>query len=145
MRQLGLLPIAVICLCLPAVATGQERARPDPNSPAGVEYKIPLDQARDDAAGKRSGDAGEGKGPPLFGSGITEALPGSRASRGSRPAAHEPKPGDARDGRGRVAAAPATSEGGSGASVSLIAAAVLIVGGVLGLGMRRGMGRTSRP
>ena len=139
-----LLLIAAGALCLPAGATGQERARPDPNSPAGVEYQIPLDQARDDAAGGGKGEAGGDKAPPLFGSCVTEgpSKPAPGASPGSIRTTGKQGPGGAREGGGRVASAPATSEGGSGASVSLIAAAVLIAGGALGLGMRRGMGRT---
>lgn len=151
MPHVRLLLLSVTCaLCLPALATGQERARPDPDSPAGVEYQLPLDQAREDAAGEGAGEGkrgrGESKPPPLFGSGVTETQspPAAGSSNGSASAAGERSSGEARAGERRAAAIPATSEGGPGASVSLIAAAVLIVGGVLGLGMRRGMGRTGR-
>ena len=150
MHNFWLILVVVICaLCLPAVAAGQERARPDPDSPAGVEYKLPLDQARDDAAGEGKG-RGEAEGredPPLFGSGITESpsKSGADASGRSVPVTGKRTSGEARTRQGRVAAAPATSEGGSGASVPLIAAAVLFVGGALGLGLRRGIALTHRP
>ena len=147
MPNVGLCLLIVTCaLWLPAVAAGQESPRLDPDSPAGVEYQLPLDRAREDAAGEGKGKSGEGKSPPLFGSGVTEpeAKPptaSGASSDGSGSAAGERSPGEA-PARKTAKTVPATSEGGAGASVSLIAAAVLIVGGALGLGMRRVMGRS---
>jgi hypothetical protein len=142
MRHVGLRILIVTCaLALPAAAAAQERPKLDPDSPAGVEYQLPLDRAREEAAGEAKGGPGEGKRAPLFGSGVTK--PGSRsAGGGSGEAAGDDSPGEAPAKKMRATTA---SEGGSGASVPLIAAAVLIVGGALGLGLRRGMGRLGGP
>jgi hypothetical protein len=45
----------------------------DPDSPAGKEYAIPLDQARRDAAGGGAAGGGGGSGQSLFGAGIERA------------------------------------------------------------------------
>lgn len=74
---------AVACaLAAPSTGAAREPAQLDPDSPAGVEYELPLDQARRDAApdaGGGAGGGGPGAGPrsgsegpaPLFGTGIT--------------------------------------------------------------------------
>lgn len=68
-------------LVLPTGASAQSSVRPDPDSPAGVEYELPLDRARERAAGddgpRRRGSRGGKRGPagsaPLFGEGIGPA------------------------------------------------------------------------
>src|SRR5687767_15112379 len=77
MRYLPLfaVPIAILALA-PAAAQGQAGKRPDPNSPAGVEYQLPLDQARQNAAGdgastREKGSNDRPASAPLFGAGIT--------------------------------------------------------------------------
>jgi len=65
-------------LVLPTAASAQSSVRPDPDSPAGVEYELPLDRARERATGddgpRRRGSRGNERGPagsaPLFGEGI---------------------------------------------------------------------------
>jgi hypothetical protein len=68
-------------LALPATAQAQGRGVfVDPESPAGKEYAIPLEEARRQAAPDAESRAGGGDAAsPLFGAGITRA-PGASAS-----------------------------------------------------------------
>ena len=84
------MPRAVIAfliglLALPAAAQAQGRGVfVDPESPAGKEYAIPLEEARRQAApGVESRSGGGDAGPPLFGYGIERAPGGSAAEGGS--------------------------------------------------------------
>ena len=45
----------------------------DPNSPAGVEYKIPLERAREEATGRPLTGSEGSYDAPLFGEGISSA------------------------------------------------------------------------
>lgn len=54
----------------------------DPDSPAGKEYALPLDQAREEAVGGKS-DGPAGKKAPLFGEGVSGRGSGPGASGGS--------------------------------------------------------------
>ncbi len=54
----------------------------DPDSPAGKEYALPLDQARDEAAGVGMSDGPAGKKAPLFGEGVSGRGSGPGASGG---------------------------------------------------------------
>jgi hypothetical protein len=69
----------------------------DPESPAGKEYALPLDQAREEAAsaGKTDGPAGEKA--PLFGEGVSSGGGGPQAGGGG-PATGSPGNGAAGDG-----------------------------------------------
>ena len=129
-------------LCLPSAAAGQESPKLDPNSPAGVEYQLPLDRAREEAAGETQRDSGAPKPAPAFGAGVTESGPSPEGagSGGSDEGARERRSDEVSATDTRAKTIRAASEGGSGASVPLIAAAVLLVGGGLGLGLRRGLG-----
>ncbi len=148
-------------LLFPVAARGQADAQLDPNSPAGVEYQLPLEQARKNARGSGSpgsrGDgAGRGGGSPLFGAGIMPVkASGGAQDRGS--GAGEPasdagsRDSDAR-GRGGADGDPESAtigpstlggpdEGGGSAGLRIagIALAVLLVGLLLGLLLRRGL------
>lgn len=133
--------IVIFALGLPAAAAGQESPKLDPNSPAGVEYQLPLDRAREEAAGETSREPGGSQRAPAFGTGVTERA--SSKDRGSGGASDEGSgeidAGEASATNTPAKTASATPEGGAGASVPLIAAAVLLVGGALGLGLRRGL------
>lgn len=147
MARTRLLFLFLACsLYVPVTASGQEQARPDPDSPAGVEYQLRLDQAREDAAHEGRSGPGRRKPPPLFGSGISEgghSSPTADTSSEDGSATRERKAGEPLAGRTRQPATPVASQGGSGgATVALIVAAVMIAGGGLGLGLRRGMGGT---
>jgi hypothetical protein len=65
----------------PPAAAQEDGVFVDPDSPAGVEYAIPLQEARRQAAGGRRADPGSGR--PLFGEGIERAPgPASRSDGG---------------------------------------------------------------
>ncbi|MDQ4048605.1 MAG: hypothetical protein M3131_04370 [Actinomycetota bacterium] len=155
-----LLALCAICsLLLPVAAQGQRDAtQPDPDSPAGVEYQLPLEQARKNArgSGSRGDGAGRGGGSPLFGAGIMPVkASGGAQDRGS--GAGEPasdagsRDSDARGAGGAdgdpesATIGPSTlggpDEGGGSAGLRIagIALAVLLVGLLLGLLLRRGL------
>jgi hypothetical protein len=115
-RSLGLALVLSVALVGPSASFAAEPGvHVDPNSPAGKEYQLPLETARQQAAGGTAtggrGSGGSGArgatstaGPssaPLFGQGITP--PRSRGLEGGNPAGH----GDvglshARSRRGRL-------------------------------------------
>jgi hypothetical protein len=85
--------VAGLLLAMPASAQTPE-VQVDPNSPAGTEYAIPLDKARQDAAGDKgtSGKRG-GKSEQLFGAGIekqSEEPPPAEATEAPEPVPVEP-------------------------------------------------------
>jgi hypothetical protein len=66
----------------PVAAAQEDGVFFDPDSPAGKEYAIPLEQARRDAAaGGSTGRGSEGGGQSLFGAGIEPAEGGREGSR----------------------------------------------------------------
>jgi hypothetical protein len=76
-----LIALLAVATLAPAAAAQEEGVFVDPDSPAGKEYAIPLDQARRDAAG--GGNAARGSedgGQSLFGTGITPAEGSGRGS-----------------------------------------------------------------
>lgn len=137
----------------------------DPDSPAGKEYALPLDAARNAAApvGRPGGDTRQPASPeqparaPLFGEGITPKRVKS-SSRGTGAPTEKPREGEGGEtGRYPGASTPSTREeqrsesadriqvaqsrssnGPSSLLVStIVALAVLLVGGGLGFGGRR--------
>lgn len=141
--------VALLGLAVPATAAAHDPGvRVDPKSPAGKEYAIPLDSARDEAnggsgrspggsssssssatgggtAGRR---AGSGRGDALFGAGISRKGAKERRAAG----------GKRGPGRTRVAAAASPADGSSPAlPLTALALAVLAVGGLTALGVRR--------
>lgn len=156
--------VAALALIVPAGAAAQERARPDPDSPAGVEYQLPLDRAREEASGpgpgakdapRSPGEGAESGASPLFGEGISPAggeQPDSgSADDGTRGGGPDGDRADSGVGAGSgadeaqpaLAQTSAEASGSGGATIALIALGVLLVGGLAGLGLRRGM-RTGR-
>jgi hypothetical protein len=162
-RTSGLL-LLVVWLALPSVAQAQRGVFVDPDSPAGSEYKIPLEEARRHGAGDEQRRTGEGRtgtsGQPLFGAGI-ERAPSASADGGSSGGGSagesggglnvtkEPgsdKRGEAKAVRdeetsGRASTMAIQARAGGGGSEMLatvgIAGAVLAVGLVGGFGLRR--------
>jgi hypothetical protein len=117
----------------------------DPNSPAGKEYALPLDQARDEATGGGGSDRAAGVAAPLFGAGITRhdsksgQAPGPSGEGTGRRASGDGKHG----GQGGSAAGPVAvariSEAGGGypmSSGAALVAAIVLLGGALGLALR---------
>ncbi len=165
--------ILFLLLAVPVAAQAQDSPRLDPDSPAGVEYKLPFDQARRDAVPDGGGGGGPGSGggsgdAPLFGAGIephgarngggdTEAVIAravERPDRGQSDGGGESGStggGDAA-GSGPGGAPPALTTtaaeaGGSATGLLLggVALAVLVLGGALGLALRRGLGSPPAP
>lgn len=173
--------VGVAALLAPSMALAQQQ--PDPNSPAGVEYALPLDQARDQAREKKPGKGkrgqrGAGKAAPLFGAGISkggsgaagsdqsnaDAAPGggsaggsagddASARAGSKGSQPDGPGADGSDGSGAQAGksgapnagrtAASVGDGGSQTGLLLgVVAGVLLLGGLLGAGLRRGFGRS---
>ncbi len=175
MFRRGPIHFAVACALLaPSAAAAQEGVQVDPDSPAGVEYKLPLEQARRDGApgadgggvGPRSG-GGSGGPAPRFGAGITRAgsQSGNDDGAGAAPDGSDRVGGEQSEDRddagvtgagGRDAASPGTGEsaasssrssaedggGSTGLILAGIALAVVVVGGGLGLALRRGLRTT---
>jgi hypothetical protein len=74
MRQITLIALLAVIGPVPVAAAQEEGVFFDPDTPAGKEYAIPLDEARRDASGsRRAGPANEGGDQPLFGVGIERA------------------------------------------------------------------------
>jgi hypothetical protein len=143
----------------PAAAAQEEGVSVDPDSPAGQEYAIPLEQARRDAAGGgNAGHGSKGGGESLFGAGIEPAEGGGRGSGspdsgadvGETPATGKRSRDDIRDkaigssGRedavdDRLRAAGLTSTRGRSDTLPTagVAAGVLSAGLLVGFGLRR--------
>lgn len=113
MRKSTVAILALACgLALSPTAAAQER--PDPDSPAGVEYELPLDRTREDLSEGPGGDGGEPDVPdgadgsddgvaPLFGAGITpdsggDDAVGTDAADGDLPASDSSVGGGEPDG-----------------------------------------------
>ena len=145
----------VLLVAAPSAAAQEDGVFVDPDSPAGKEYAIPIDQARGEAAGGGNRPAGE---EPLFGEGIEPADgPGDGESgEGAGEKAHgaskrgqegSNQKGDAGDddpsqssadlGQSSAAIEAAAAESSDGLLTAGIAAAVLAVGLLAGLGLRR--------
>jgi hypothetical protein len=121
----------------------------DPDSPAGKEYALPLDQARDEAAGVGKSDGPAGEKAPPFGEGVSRggSGPGPGTDGGGTAGIHAGAlagNGARAQGRGserlhaREAAAAISSAGGDYALSSAILwiAAILALGGIVGLVLR---------
>ena len=159
----SVIALFVVALALPPTAQAQgPGVFVDPESPAGTEYAIPLEEARrhgapDAEPRPRGGDAA----PPLFGEGITPAPggpaagagsgdggePGAGGGRGGDPGARKAADGEvlgaqeaAPDRRRSSMAIEAAAQGGSDALLTAgIAGAVLALGLLVGIGLRRGL------
>lgn len=153
-----------VLLAAPTSFAQEQRLRYDPDSPAGKEYAIPLEDAREQGARSRGGDRGLQPGDrtavpdagatgssaesQLFGAGISPRAGGS--ARGAPAARRSPGPRDsvagerpdvepARTGKSR---AESSDVSGTGVGVGS-AAAILVLAGLLTMLLRR-RGRTPR-
>jgi hypothetical protein len=124
----------------------------DPESPAGKEYALPLDQARDEAAGVGKSDGPAGKKAQLFGEGISKqgsnAGPGvsggSNGSANGNPKGGSRGPGTGNGKRGQaprqfsaaVVAVSTDTNGYALPSAILWVAAIVALGGLIGLAFR---------
>jgi hypothetical protein len=124
----------------------------DPESPAGKEYALPLDKARQDVAptpgaGTDGSDGTNGSDDtPLFGAGITKRNGAQDQGRQGGEGSDARGQGDGEEGgdngadvaaRSVTAAASASGSGlSSGWITALVAFGVLLVGGIAGLSLR---------
>jgi hypothetical protein len=150
-------PLVLTCLCSLAVVAPSQAQDPqvDPGSPAGTEYQLPVDRAREEAGAtsggsKRSGGAqggGAAGEAPLFGTGVETkrtGFPGGKSPRGkpgtsvrrAPTAGAEPDAGASTPKPVRAQAA-APDGGGGLVTVGVGAAGVLLLGGLAGLAWRR--------
>lgn len=131
----------------------------DPESPAGKEYALPLQQARNEALGAGGGEAGSGQdqgggssagaASPLFGVGVgggggNGGGPGSAGEGAAQPGNRSRSLGQ-EQGPGGKETSPQShlSQAGSAADASysegqglLLLAGLLVLGAVIGLGLR---------
>lgn len=148
--------LAAITALATVGGAGAARAEPgvhvDPQSPAGVEYAIPLHSGRQPGGHGTTGGRAAGSSGTLFGAGITPpsgsaSKPGSRSSNSARGTHTRP---DAVGGASGGRSAKAGSAGGGSAvpvsasahysptaPVVALIGAILLVGGGLGLLARR--------
>lgn len=142
---------ALLLLLLASPVAAQEPGvHVDPNSPAGKEYAIPIDQARRQAEGASGANGGHGSSGSagLFGAGIS-----ARGGRGGSGGGHSggsakgsggsgTSGGAASQGAKRASARPAIAAStGAGGNATLLTgglvAAVLLAGALLGLFFHR--------
>jgi hypothetical protein len=160
MRRVGLLTVPLILIALsPSTSSAQgEGVFVDPDSPAGVQYDIPLERARRDAAPTASdAQPSTQASAPLFGEGITRAARGSSTDSGSEGGRSDRGQDESPRGAGGsdaqpAPAAPTASEGidklaTDAPGVLVIAAAALVL--ALGIGggivLRRGTSISRNP
>jgi hypothetical protein len=173
-RRTALITLILAVTVAPGAAAQDEGPIVDPDTPAGKEYALPLEQERREAAPGASGQDGDGAGEqPLFGIGI-DGSRGARGSEGSGSAGagndgtgaqgtpgqpgqgdvqERPRSGDASSRAGdlapnayRPAAIEAAASEGSDALVTAgIAAAVLAAGLLAGFGLRRLLRESHHP
>lgn len=142
--------LATLVACGPAQA--EKGVHIDPHSPAGVEYAVPLDQARGDSAhhGAGSGGSGGSGGSTRFGAGITPPANAHSGTTGQTAASgRKTRRGQSQARRSHGAAqtadpAPSTpvAAAGSGSDYSSVAlgaviGAVLLAGAGIGVLLRR--------
>jgi hypothetical protein len=144
-----------LCLCFggllgaaPSHAQDEEGVIADPNSPAGKEYAIPLEQSRregsgghassQDTGGSAGGGTVQGASPPLFGVGIEPKRHGKRKRESA---------GHGNDEQGNETVSGIGGSGGSdgdGSSSTLpvaLALAVVLSGAVMGFTAKRHLSR----
>ena len=145
---------AVLATASPALAKDPPVfVDPDPDSPAGAEYAIPLDRARDEADGNSKRSTGSA---PLFGEGISRSGEAVGAQGGSGGSGGSGTGGSASDssggsgsgsGAGAKVSVPAASDtaGASTGPTILIPLAVLALAGGVALLVARLRSRSRRP
>jgi hypothetical protein len=146
-----LLTSAVALVLLAATPLALAKVHFDPESPAGKEYALPLDQARDEAAGADKSDGPAGKKAQLFGEGISKEgsnpTPGSSADNGSTQGSGAGASGNAGGNNGArhqqprqlsasVVAVSSNDHSYALSSAILWIAAILALGGLAGFALR---------
>ncbi len=141
--------LAAIAVDVP-LAAAKEGVHFDPDSPAGKEYALPLDRARDEASG--ASDGAPGRKAPLFGVGISDRPPGDGQAQsvGGGPNGRQQGGGVAERSEGQASPAGQSSQKAdrqlrlatAGDGYSLLrgggmVVALVLLGGLIGLTLRR--------
>lgn len=115
----------------------------DPDSPAGKEYALPLDQARDEAAGVGKSDGPAGEKAPLFGEGLSSGGTGQGPGASGEPRKVRKAAADREEDTGATSApgkpiADIASADSSYALTSAVlwVAVIVTLGGLVGLVLR---------
>lgn len=143
--HLYIAPFALWVLLLVGGSARAADPQIDPGSPAGTEYQLPVDRARDEASGGSQRPSGTSGGAVLFGAGVEkrEATTGNAKSgiSGSESGAETVAKAEAENDKSRGIVSTQAPEPDSGAGPVLAigggAAVVLLVGAAGGLALRR--------
>jgi hypothetical protein len=134
-RLPSLVAIAFLILPSPAVAQTDDGVHIEPDSPAGKQYAIPLEEARSEGAGEPGGAPGgvPPRGNPASAASGSEAAPlfGEGIRRAVRPGGGEPSPGPLPAARSAASTDPGT------VPLWAVALGLALLGGGLGLALRR--------
>ena len=133
---------ACLAICLALVLAGPSAGQAgapqiDPDSPAGIEYQLPIDRARGEAAGPGSSSSARPGSAPLFGTGVTRSTASDESGR-VPPASAEPST-PAQNGGAQTRARASVPASGATPLLAIAggAAGVLVFGGLAGLALRR--------
>jgi len=151
MRMLIRHLLACCCVLLLAAPAAAQDPQVDPGSPAGTEYQLPIDRAREQARARSGGLPGSGGRPsgeaPLFGAGVET----KKASPDGQTSGTDSDPGTTTTNvkPDRPASAPATVRAQASAPnsdnalvpIGAGAGGVLLLGALAGMAWRR---RTSQ-
>ncbi|MCA1569087.1 MAG: hypothetical protein LC798_01955 [Chloroflexi bacterium] len=158
-----LLMLCALALTAPAAAAAEDEVFVDPGSPSGKEYALPVDSARKQAAGDARNKSSNSQATPLFGEGVDrdagsagggsgsgESDAGGGSGRGGASGdgggeASSPQRADPEGGTPVTARAQAASPDGGSGTIAIIGAGagVLLLGGAIGLVLRRRAARTT--
>jgi hypothetical protein len=146
-----LLLVCALALTAPVAAAQDDEIFVDPGSPSGKEYALPVESARRQAAKDAREHASSARPAPLFGEGVEAGSTAGQAGSASGGGAAIGGGGAAGDADGGTPGAPGTgagpstlkaqaaaADGGMGpAAVIGVGAGVLLLGGALGVLLRR--------
>jgi hypothetical protein len=146
MRWCGGLAVS-LAIATPAAAQ-DDAPKVAPDSPAGTEYQLPVDHARDAGSGGGSShSSGTPGAAPLFGAGVVRrtSRPATRRrhdgsvapARTKAPAGHQTARPASTPATIRARAAAPDSGGGGLLAIGAGAAGVLLIGGLAGLALRQ--------
>ena len=146
-----LLLLSALALMAPAAVAQDDEIFVDPGSPSGKEYALPVESARQQAAKEAQGRSPGARPAPLFGQGVDDratadaggASSGAGSGSGSAKGSGAGAGSDADGGTPAASAATlkaqaAAPDGGIGlAAVIGVGAGVLLLGGAIGVLLRR--------
>ena len=154
--------LCALALTASAAAAAEDEVFVDPGSPSGKEYALPIDSARKQAAGDARNTSSGSQATPLFGEGVdrdagsaggsgsghSDVDGGSRRGGASGDGGGEtssPQRADPDGGTPVTARAQAASPDGGSGTIAIIGAGagVLLLGGAIGLVLRRRAARTT--